>query len=188
MIQIKKYGDFINENLINSQLKEFSVSGHDIKYKKVLDELSPENSYDIYWGRNKESNHYLTSNFTGKHAKLIGGVGSSVQDIWLHASGYPGSHVLIKAIKDDIIPTHILKIGAEIAKKNSKAKDVDNADIVWCYKNYVSVNPTDDIQSKIKELESKEELSKEESDFIESNKPSIGRAFIDTKNRNIIRI
>lgn len=188
MIRIKKYDNFINENIINSQLKEFSKQGYDIKHKKVVDEFNPESSYDIYWGRNKESNHYLTSNFAGRHAKSIGGVGTSIQDIWLHASGCPGSHVLIKAIKDDIIPTHILKIGAEIAKKNSKAKDVDNAEIVWSYKNYVSINPSDDIQNKIKELESKEELSKEEMDFIESNKPSIGRAFIDNKNRNIIRI
>jgi predicted ribosome quality control (RQC) complex YloA/Tae2 family protein len=190
MNQILKYNEFhlINESLITSQLKDFSKSGYDIKYKKVIDDINIGNSYDVYWGRNKESNHFLTSNFTGKNAKPIGGVGTSVQDIWLHASGCPGSHVLIKAIKDDIIPQHILKIGAEIAKKNSKAKDVEMANIVWCFKNYVSIYPPDDVQIKIDELEKKKTLSDEEKQFIESNKPSIGRAFIDDKNRNIIRI
>ena len=33
-----------------------------------------------------------------------------------------------------------------------------------------------------------EGLSKEEQEFIDSNKPSIGRAFIDERNRNIINI
>ena len=188
MIKIKRYNHFLSENLTNNQLKDFSKSGIDIKHRRVIDEFSPENSYDIYWGRNKESNHFLTSNFAGKYAKNIGGIGSSIQDIWLHAAGYPGSHVLIKAIKDDMIPESILKIGAEVAKKNSKAKDVDNTKIVWCYKNDVSIYPSIEVENQIKDLENKNTLSKEEQEFIDSNKPSIGRAFIDERNRNIINI
>lgn len=188
MIRIKEYTKFLRENLAISQLKEFSKRGIDIKHRRVIDEYNPENSYDIYWGRNKESNHILTSNFTGKYAKPIGGIGSSIQDIWMHAAGYPGSHVLIKAIKDDIIPEHILKVGAEIAKKNSKAKDVNNASIVWCYKNDVSVNPSKEVENQIKNLQNKNTLTKEEQEFIDSNTPSIGRAFIDQRNRNIINI
>ncbi len=188
MIQIKKYNQFLIENLAVNQLKDFSKNGYDIKHRRVVDEFNPENFYDIYWGRNKEANHYLTSNFAGKYAKPIGGVGSSIQDIWLHAAGYPGSHVIIKAIKDDIIPGHILKIGAEIAKKNSKAKDVENSQIVWCYKNDVSIYPPLEVENKIKELESRNNLTKEEQDFVDSNKPSVGRAFIEDRNRNIINI
>ena len=179
MIKIKRYNHFLSENLTNNQLKDFSKSGIDIKHRRVIDEFSPENSYDIYWGKNKESNHFLTSNFAGKYAKNIGGIGSSIQDIWLHAAGYPGSHVLIKAIKDDMIPESILKIGAEVAKKNSKAKDVEND---------VSNYPSIEVENQIKDLENKNTLSKEEQEFIDSNKPSIGRAFIDERNRNIINI
>jgi predicted ribosome quality control (RQC) complex YloA/Tae2 family protein len=189
MIRLKNYTDFkLIENLINTQLRQFGKDGVDIKYKKVIDDLNPNNSFDIYWGRNKESNHFLTSNFTGKYAKSIGGVSSSIQDIWLHASGYPGSHVLIKAIKDDIIPQYIIKKAAEIAKKNSKAKDIDDAEVVWCYKNNVSIYPPLEIQNKVKELQNKTHRTIEEEKFIESNQPSIGRAFIEPKNRNVIHI
>lgn len=185
----RNYSDFVlKENLINSQLKEFSKSGIDIKHKKIIDDLNLDNSYDVYWGRNKESNHFLTSNFCGKYAKSIGGVASSVQDIWLHASGYPGSHVLVKAIKDDIIPDHILKKAAEIAKKNSKAKDNNFAEIVWCYKDRVSTNPPIEVENKIKELKNKSYRTKEEDAFIESHQPTVGRAFIENKDRNIIHI
>lgn len=188
MIRIKRYNCFLSENLTNNQLRDFLKIGIDIKHKRVIDQFSPENSYDIYWGKNKESNHFLTSNFAGKYAKDISGVGSSSQDIWLHAAGYPGSHVLIKAIKDDIIPESILKIGAEIAKKNSKAKDVNKSKIVWCYKNEVSIYPSIEITNQVKDLESKNSPSKEEQEFISLNKTSIGRAFIDDRNRNIISI
>lgn len=190
MTKLKRYNNFleINENLINDQLRQFAKDGIEIKHRKIFDEFSPNNSYDIYWGKNKESNHFLTSNFTGQYAKSIGGVMSSVQDIWLHASGYPGSHVLIKAIKDDIIPEFIKKQAAEIAKNNSKAKDTSGAEIVWCYKNDVSVNPGDKTEQRIKSLESKSDLTEEEEKFIEKNKPTIGRAFIEDKNRNIIII
>lgn len=189
MSLIRNYTDFLlNENLINNQLKQFGKDGIDIKHKKIIDDLNIDNSYDVYWGRNKDSNHFLTSNFCGKHAKPIGGVSSSVQDIWLHASGYPGSHVLIKAIKDDIIPNHILKKAAEIAKKNSKAKDIEFSAIVWCYKDNVSIYPPQEVENKIKELQNKLVKTKEEEDFIESNQPAIGRAFIENKHRNIIHI
>jgi predicted ribosome quality control (RQC) complex YloA/Tae2 family protein len=186
---IRNYSDFLlNENLINAQLKQFGKDGIHIKHKKIIDDLNIDSSYDVYWGGNKHSNHFLTSNFCGKHAKSIGGISSSSQDIWLHASGYPGSHVLIKAIKDDIIPNHILKKAAEIAKKNSKAKDIQFADVVWCYKDNVSIYPPLEVENKIKELQNKLVRTKEEEDFIESNQPSIGRAFIENKDRNIIHI
>jgi hypothetical protein len=188
MIKIKKYNQFIHENLSHTDIKYFSKSGYDIKHKKVIDEFTPANTYDIYWGRNKESNHFLTSNFTGKYAKTIGGVQSSHQDVWLHASGYPGSHVLIKAIKDDIIPSHILRIGAEIAKDNSKAKGVDHTGIVWCYKNDVSVYPSIEIKNRLKELENKNILSQAEQTFLNTSQPATGRAFIEERNRNIIYI
>lgn len=186
---ITNYSDFVlKENYISDQLKDFIKSGVDIKHKKIIDDLNLDNLYDVYWGRNKESNHFLTSNFCGKYAKPIGGVCSSVQDIWLHASKYPGSHVLVKAIKDDIIPYQILKKAAEIAKKNSKAKDNNFAEIVWCYKDKVSTNPPIEVENKIKELKNKNYRTEEEDAFIESHQPTVGRAFIENKDRNIIQI
>ena len=48
--------------------------------------------------------------------------------------------------------------------------------------------PSIEVENQIKDLENKNTLSKEEQEFIDSNKPSIGRAFIDERNRNIINI
>lgn len=187
---IKKFSQFalLKENLINSQLKQFSEQNFEIKYKKIIDDFNPGNTYDVYWGANKESNHFLTSNFTGKYAKSISGVGSSSQDIWLHASGYPGSHVLVKALKDDRVPENIIYKAAEIAKKKSKAKDISNAPIVWTFRDYVSLEPSEKIKNRVKELFSKVDISDEEKRFIEKNQPGIGKAFIEDINRNIIYI
>ena len=66
--------------------------------------------------------------------------------------------------------------------------DIDDAEVVWCYKNNVSIYPPLEIQNKVKELQNKTHRTIEEEKFIESNQPSIGRAFIEPKNRNVIHI
>lgn len=192
MSRIQKFRNFpkvrLVENVLSMQLKELQKAGIEIKHQKIVDEFNPSNSYDVYWGKNKESNHFLTSKFCGTRANPIGGVYPSQQDIWLHASGYPGSHVLVKALKDDIIPENVVIKAAQIAKKNSKAKNETLSPIVWCYSKNVSVNPSQHIMDKISEITIKNSTTDEEKQFIESNQPAVGRAFIDTVNRNIIRI
>ncbi|NBP03375.1 MAG: DUF814 domain-containing protein [Proteobacteria bacterium] len=192
MKKMKRFGQFANktvfENSISTQLRALKNNNIDIKHQKIIDEFNPNNIYDVYWGKNKESNHFLTSKFCGKFANPIGGVYPSDKDIWLHASGHPGSHVLIKALRDDSIPESIIKKAALIAKNNSKAKNENMAPIVWCYSKNVSIDPNVEILNKIKELENKPELDEHEKKFIESNKPAVGRAFIETVNRNIIYI
>ncbi len=41
MIQIKKYNQFLIENLAVNQLKDFSKNGYDIKHRRVVDEFNP---------------------------------------------------------------------------------------------------------------------------------------------------
>jgi predicted ribosome quality control (RQC) complex YloA/Tae2 family protein len=192
MQNIQKFKRFlnshINENTISTQLKELQRVGVEIKHQKIIDIFNPQNSYDIYFGKNRESNHFLTERFCGLRANPVGGVHPSVQDIWLHAAGFPGSHVLVKALKDDIIPQNVIEEAAKIAKKNSKAKNETSAPIVWCYSKNVSTKPSQEILRKIEELEKKTDMTKEEKEFIESNSPAVGRAFIENINRNIIEI
>lgn len=192
MENMQKFKQFfkqnINENLITIQLKELQRNGIEIKNQKIIDVYNPLNSYDVYFGKNKESNHFLTSKFCGDRANPIGGVYPSVQDVWLHAAGFPGSHVLVKALKDDIIPQNVILEAAKIAKKNSKAKNETIAPIVWCYSKNVSTNPSPDILRTIEELQNKNDKTEEEKQFIQSNSPAVGRAFIENINRNIIEI
>lgn len=60
---------------------------------------------------------------------------SSDDDVWMHAKGVPGSHVLIK-VKDKLPTEDVIKQAAEIAVKNSKSKE-DKVLVVYCKKKFV---------------------------------------------------
>ena len=61
------------------------------------------------------------------------------EDLWFHAKGVPGSHVLIK-IKDKVPMELTIKKVAQIAAKNSKSKE-DQICVVYCKKKYVKKTP-----------------------------------------------
>lgn len=46
-------------------------------------------------------------------------------DLWLHAAGYAGSHVLVRAVegKTDQVPTEVVQRAAEYAVWHSKARE-----------------------------------------------------------------
>jgi predicted ribosome quality control (RQC) complex YloA/Tae2 family protein len=77
----------------------------------------------IFQGKDANSNDYLTFEM------------SQDEDLWFHAKGVPGSHVLIK-IKDKLPMELTIKKVAEIAAKNSKSND-DKITVVYCKKKYV---------------------------------------------------
>lgn len=78
----------------------------------------------IYIGKDAKSNDYLTFNIAND------------EDIWMHAKGYPGSHVVIK-VRNNIPMENVIKNAALMAKKNSKASKIDNVDIVYCQRKFV---------------------------------------------------
>lgn len=79
----------------------------------------------IYIGKDAKSNDHLTFNIADDN------------DIWMHAKGVPGSHVVIKVNKQ--LPTDsIIRHAAELAKKNSKSKNESNVDVVYCKKKFVT--------------------------------------------------
>lgn len=45
------------------------------------------------------------------------------RDWWLHASGYAGSHVIVKVGVADEVPRHVLEHAAALAAYHSKARD-----------------------------------------------------------------
>ena len=173
---IKKYVDFINENVTpKSEVAELNKNGLDVKHKTLIDQNNPDMKYDVYWGRNGITNDYLTTNFSGKFARQIGGNLPSENDLWMHITSYlnkenfyktksgdvfegnnperrvVGTHLIIKTLKDDSIPVNVILQAADIVRKNSHleiiteegkkrivASDLENCDIVFCKKNYVS--------------------------------------------------
>jgi predicted ribosome quality control (RQC) complex YloA/Tae2 family protein len=77
----------------------------------------------VLQGRDAVSNDYLTFEL------------GQPDDLWFHAKGVPGSHVLIK-IKDKLPMEITIKKVAQIAAKNSKSKE-DPILVVYCKKKYV---------------------------------------------------
>jgi len=80
--------------------------------------------FTILQGRDAVSNDHLTFD-----------IGND-DDIWMHAKGVPGSHILIK-VKDKLPTEDIIKGAAQIAAKNSKSKE-DKIKVVYCKRKFVS--------------------------------------------------
>jgi len=62
---------------------------------------------------------------------------ASKQDLWLHARGYAGSHVIIKK-KGSSFPESVIQKAAELAAKNSKAKTQKMVPVIYTERKYVS--------------------------------------------------
>jgi predicted ribosome quality control (RQC) complex YloA/Tae2 family protein len=107
MGRINKYNLFVNEGKESKlNIKKYDIDG-----------------FVVYQGKDASSNDYLTFEM------------SDPDDIWMHASKVPGSHVLIKV--GDKTPTKdVIEKVAEIAAKNSKSKE-NKVTVVYCKKRFV---------------------------------------------------
>jgi predicted ribosome quality control (RQC) complex YloA/Tae2 family protein len=81
----------------------------------------------VYQGKDSNANDYVTLELSDEN------------DIWFHAKGVPGSHILIK-VKDKLPQHDVIKKVAELAAKNSKAPEGD-VTIVYCKKKFVKKEP-----------------------------------------------
>lgn len=75
-------------------------------------------------GRDARSNDHLTFNVAND------------EDIWMHAKGVPGSHVVIR-VRENLPTQEILRYVAGLAKKNSKASKEENVTVVYCQRKFV---------------------------------------------------
>lgn len=79
-------------------------------------------NFKVLIGRDSESNDYLTTKI------------ASEDDIWMHAKGVPGSHIVIR-VKENIPTPEVIKEVAKLAIKNSKSKT--NGIVVYCKAKFV---------------------------------------------------
>jgi len=84
--------------------------------------------YTIYIGRDARSNDHLTFNVADK------------EDLWFHVKGVPGSHVVIR-VRENLPTPEIIKVAANFAKRNSKAKNEDLVKVVYCQRKFVKKEP-----------------------------------------------
>lgn len=82
----------------------------------------------VFVGKDSKSNDYLTFNI------------AKDDDLWFHAKGVPGSHVVI-VVKDNLPTLEVIRKVAELAKKNSRGKDQENLPVVYCKRKFVKKGP-----------------------------------------------
>lgn len=111
------------------------------KYKKEIDTLSTTSSkkvennlpfftlmvqgYQIWIGKNAKSNDKLVQL-------------SHKEDIWMHARGVPGSHLIIRMVNDKgMPPKEVINQAASYAAFNSKAKGSNLVPVIVAKRKYV---------------------------------------------------
>ena len=90
------------------------VKPEDQLYKAV----SP-GGWQLYWGKNSRTNDYVSRNMTGP------------QDLWFHAKGMPGSHLVLKCgDRADKVTEEDLHHAASFAAGYSKGKDDSKVEVI----------------------------------------------------------
>lgn len=99
----------------HSSAKKQKIASHPYHY------ISSD-GYDIYVGKNNYQNEELTF-------KVATG-----NDLWFHAKGIPGSHVILKSNNEEELPDRAYEEAAALAAFYSKAKDVDKVEVDYIQK------------------------------------------------------
>lgn len=86
--------------------EEFEQLNEEVKLSKIAKKQIID-GFTILIGRNAEMNDILTTEI------------AKPNDIWLHATGIPGSHVLIQ-VENEKPPKEVIKKAAQLAAQNSK--------------------------------------------------------------------
>ncbi|MBM2813374.1 MAG: hypothetical protein HW421_136 [Ignavibacteria bacterium] len=81
--------------------------------------------YTLYVGKNAANNDELTMKF------------ARANDIWFHARGSGGSHVVLKLEKNQKPPKDIIKRAASVAAYYSQARNAKYTPVAYCQKKYV---------------------------------------------------
>ncbi|NGP86762.1 Rqc2 family fibronectin-binding protein [Fodinibius halophilus] len=106
-------------------LKEFGFGGDEEKQAKSPFRKYKEGKFEIWIGKNAKSNDQLTS-----HAHK--------EDIWLHARGVGGSHVVIRmGNRKDYPPKQVILKAASYAAYFSKARGMKSAPVMYTKRKYV---------------------------------------------------
>lgn len=86
------------------------------------------NNFDVYIGKNNKQNDYLTLHFADK------------SDLWFHAQGFHGAHVILKTNGKNPDEDTLFKC-AQLAKQNCKASLERNISVDYTYIKFVKKHP-----------------------------------------------
>ena len=82
------------------------------------------NGFEVLIGKDAESNDFLTINMANNN------------DLWFHAGGVPGSHIVIR-VKENLPMMDVIEEVAKLAAKNSKAQKGSKVKVVYCKAEFV---------------------------------------------------
>lgn len=103
-------------------LKDFKI--FESKKNKPNFQTLKIGDFDAFRGRDAEANEFVTFQK------------SDDDDLWFHAKGIQGSHLILKC--NDNLPTpDVIKQAAELVAKNSKATSKE-VKVVYCKKKFVT--------------------------------------------------
>ncbi len=126
--RLKKFARKLKEMKLLQKLpdeNEHKIPTSHLKYS--FRRLILDKKWDVYIGKDGPNNELLTFRFANKW------------DLWLHAQGVPGSHVIIRLPKrDQMPPKHVIEQAAQIAAANSKAKHSSTVPVMYTQVRYVS--------------------------------------------------
>jgi len=115
--------DWIKDH--KTELKEFGFGSSDEKQATSPFRKFKEGKFEIWIGKNAKSNDQLTS-----HAHK--------EDIWMHARGVGGSHVVIRmGNRKDYPPQQVILKAASYAAYYSKARGMKSAPVMYTKRKYV---------------------------------------------------
>ena len=111
-------------NLIQDGMAKSSQTQNLLKYS--FNRLVLENVWEIFIGKNGKNNDLLTFSFAHKW------------DIWMHAQGVPGSHVIIRVPnKNSNPPQKVIEKAAQITAWHSKAQHSGLVPVIYTYVKFV---------------------------------------------------
>lgn len=84
-----------------------------------------EDGHKVLVGRGAADNDRLTTSV------------ARPQDIWLHARGWPGAHVVVPLQKGEAIPPEVLLDAATLAAHHSDARGQELVEVTWTERRYV---------------------------------------------------
>ncbi len=131
--ELEKIKDQIDEIESSTDIKELKKLMDEQKGKSEKDSIEKhfhhfklEGKFDVYAGKDSKSNDLLTTQF------------AKSDDLWFHARGVSGSHVIIrKQNKNEDIPKNIIQQAASIAAYYSKARHSKLVPVAYTEKKYV---------------------------------------------------
>lgn len=107
----------LNKKKKNKKIKKLPI-------ENAILEFPIDSNYKILVGKNNKANDYLTFKIASKN------------DIWLHAKGIPGSHVIIKS-NDFTVSEDVILKAASLAAYYSRGKENSKVTVDYTYRKHV---------------------------------------------------